>query len=173
MREVCLERKGQHIVRALRRLKRAKPDLSASPPIAINSSCHWKTPHTINMLQRSSRRLLPALSHRVGAIRAYSVPTDNPLPANDPSPKVPNTPISSTNALPTSSEGASDRALLEMPEEGEQHRAMQAPNREGVWSKSQKPRSEAMVGPRFEQTIMRDQVCFHAHTLIMTILGAS
>ncbi|KAK4455947.1 hypothetical protein QBC34DRAFT_388408 [Podospora aff. communis PSN243] len=28
----------------------------------------------------------------------------------------------------------------------------QAPNREGVWSRSQKPRSEAMTGPRFEQT---------------------
>ncbi|RMX79122.1 hypothetical protein D0867_16517 [Hortaea werneckii] len=34
---------------------------------------------------------------------------------------------------------------------------MQAPNRETVWSRSQKPRSEAMVGPRFEQTIMEDQ----------------
>ncbi|KAK0623201.1 hypothetical protein B0T14DRAFT_425273 [Immersiella caudata] len=28
----------------------------------------------------------------------------------------------------------------------------QAPNREGVWSRSQRPRSEAMTGPRFEQT---------------------
>jgi len=27
----------------------------------------------------------------------------------------------------------------------------QAPNRQGIWSKSQKPRSEAMSGPRFEQ----------------------
>ena len=28
----------------------------------------------------------------------------------------------------------------------------QAPNRVGVWSRSQKPRSKAMTGPRFEQT---------------------
>ncbi|KAK1981071.1 zinc-finger domain-containing protein [Colletotrichum cereale] len=28
----------------------------------------------------------------------------------------------------------------------------QAPNREMVWSRSQKPRAEAMTGPRFEQT---------------------
>ena len=28
----------------------------------------------------------------------------------------------------------------------------QAPNRLGIWSRSQKPRSQAMTGPRFEQT---------------------
>lgn len=28
----------------------------------------------------------------------------------------------------------------------------QAPNKVGVWSRSQKPRSKAMTGPRFEQT---------------------
>ncbi|KAH7329238.1 hypothetical protein B0I35DRAFT_419725 [Stachybotrys elegans] len=28
----------------------------------------------------------------------------------------------------------------------------QAPNRVGVWSRSQKPRAQAMTGPRFEQT---------------------
>jgi hypothetical protein len=35
---------------------------------------------------------------------------------------------------------------------------MQAPNREGVWSRSQQAREKAMVGPRFEQMIMYDQV---------------
>jgi hypothetical protein len=35
----------------------------------------------------------------------------------------------------------------------------QAPNREGVWSRSQKPRPEAMTGPRFEQTDYSMQVC--------------
>jgi NADH dehydrogenase (ubiquinone) Fe-S protein 6 len=35
---------------------------------------------------------------------------------------------------------------------------MQAPNRQGIWSRSQAPREKAMVGPRFEQTIMEDQV---------------
>jgi hypothetical protein len=28
----------------------------------------------------------------------------------------------------------------------------QAPNRVGIWSRSQKPRAQAMTGPRFEQT---------------------
>jgi hypothetical protein len=36
---------------------------------------------------------------------------------------------------------------------------MQSPNRKGIWSRSQQPRERAMVGPRFEQTIMADQVC--------------
>ncbi|KAI6246745.1 Lactobacillus shifted protein [Erysiphe necator] len=33
----------------------------------------------------------------------------------------------------------------------------QAPNRVGVWSKSQNPRSKAMSGPRFEQTLIEIQ----------------
>jgi len=53
-----------------------------------------------------------------------------------------------------------DKALQELPEEGEKRRVMQAPNRAEVWSRSQQPREKAMVGPRFEQTIMLDQVGF-------------
>jgi NADH dehydrogenase (ubiquinone) Fe-S protein 6 len=34
----------------------------------------------------------------------------------------------------------------------------QAPNRVGIWSKNQKPRSQAMTGPRFEQTDYNLQV---------------
>lgn len=51
-----------------------------------------------------------------------------------------------------------DKALQESPEKGEERRVMQAPNRKEVWSRSQQPREKAMVGPRFEQTIMQDQV---------------
>jgi NADH dehydrogenase (ubiquinone) Fe-S protein 6 len=36
----------------------------------------------------------------------------------------------------------------------------QAPNRAEVWSRSQKPRSTAMTGPRFEQTDLDAQVGF-------------
>lgn len=36
----------------------------------------------------------------------------------------------------------------------------QAPNRLGVWSRSQKPRSQAMTGPRFEQTDFDLQVTY-------------
>jgi hypothetical protein len=51
-----------------------------------------------------------------------------------------------------------DIPLQESVEEGEARRTMQAPNREGVWSRSQQAREKAMVGPRFEQMIMYDQV---------------
>ncbi|TKX26820.1 zinc finger domain-containing protein 2 [Elsinoe australis] len=83
--------------------------------------------------------------------------TDNPVPANDPNPRQPESPVSSTNAVPTSSEGSFDKVLQESVEEGEKMRVMQAPNRQATWSRSQQPREKAMVGPRFEQTIMEDQ----------------
>lgn len=51
-----------------------------------------------------------------------------------------------------------DAALQESPEDAEERRVMQAPNRATIWSRSQRSRSEAMVGPRFEQTIMEYQV---------------
>lgn len=51
-----------------------------------------------------------------------------------------------------------DLPLQEFAEDAEKLRVLQAPNRKDVWSKSQKPRSQAMTGPRFEQTIMEYQV---------------
>ncbi len=36
----------------------------------------------------------------------------------------------------------------------------QAPNRTGIWSRSQKPRAAAMSGPRFEQTDFDLQVSY-------------
>lgn len=110
------------------------------------------------MLQRSAHRLLPTLSRRAIATRSYSTQTDNPVPANNPNPQERRSPVSSTNALPTVSKGA-DKALVEDAAEAEEMRQMQAPNRAQTWSRSQQPRAKAMVGPRFEQTIMEDQVC--------------
>lgn len=52
-----------------------------------------------------------------------------------------------------------DKALVEDADEGEEKRIMQAPNRAERWSTHQKPREQAMVGPRFEQTIIDAQVC--------------
>lgn len=52
-----------------------------------------------------------------------------------------------------------DAPLQESVEVAEKFRSMQAPNREGKWSRSQNPREMAMSGPRFEQTIMKLQVC--------------
>lgn len=43
-------------------------------------------------------------------------------------------------------------------ERGTELREMQAPNRKGIWSRSQQSRELAMTGPRFEQTILEDQV---------------
>jgi NADH dehydrogenase (ubiquinone) Fe-S protein 6 len=66
--------------------------------------------------------------------------------------------VSGTNTLPVSSKGAEDKALQEDLDIAEKRRTMQAPNREKTWAKSQNPREAAMVGPRFEQTIMEYQV---------------
>jgi NADH dehydrogenase (ubiquinone) Fe-S protein 6 len=131
----------------------------------ILTTIHIRPRHHATMLQRSSRRLLPALRYNRTVSLSYSTTTDNPVPANNPNPEVSKTAfkVSSTNVLPSSSTGASDKPLVELPEEGEEKRVMQAPNRATTWSRSQQPRAKAMVGPRFEQTIMEDQVwqqCF-------------
>lgn len=104
------------------------------------------------------RRILFRVPRTIRA--AYSTTTDNPVPANNPNPGNSETKfsVSSTNAVPVSSTGSHDAALQEDPEKGEERRVMQAPNRSGIWSRSQQPRAKAMVGPRFEQTIMEDQV---------------
>ncbi|KAK4945080.1 hypothetical protein LTR28_008110 [Elasticomyces elasticus] len=106
-----------------------------------------------------ARRLLLSRSVplRPFSISAIRCSTDNPIPANDPNPKPANSPVSSTNELATSSEGSFDKVLQESVAEGEKMRVMQAPNRKSIWSRSQQPREKAMVGPRFEQTIMEDQ----------------
>jgi NADH dehydrogenase (ubiquinone) Fe-S protein 6 len=85
------------------------------------------------------------------------------VPANDPHPPAPKPNVSETNATPTSSEGAFDQTLQESVEKGEEFRVLQAPNRQapnrkGIWSRSQQLREVAMSGPRFEQTIFEDQV---------------
>ncbi|GAM83967.1 hypothetical protein ANO11243_019570 [Dothideomycetidae sp. 11243] len=109
-----------------------------------------------SITRQLARRCTPSLSRSIHASRPL-LRTDNPIPANDPNPRTPHSPVSQTNALPTSSEGSFDRTLRESPEQGEQMRVAQAPNRATTWARSQNPREKAMVGPRFEQTIMEDQ----------------
>ena len=72
--------------------------------------------------------------------------------------QVPN--VSKTNEIPMSMQGMKDGKIYELAEQAEERRTMQAPNRAGVWSRSQQPREVAMSGPRFEQTIMEMQVSF-------------
>ncbi|KUL92529.1 hypothetical protein ZTR_02330 [Talaromyces verruculosus] len=101
-------------------------------------------------------------SARVSSRASYSITTprwsDNAsIPANDPTPKKPVPNVSATNAVPVDSMGAFDAKLVEKPAEGEQNRQLQAPNRASTWAQSQRPREEAMTGPRFEQTIIELQ----------------
>ncbi|CAI7572017.1 hypothetical protein PCG10_006439 [Penicillium crustosum] len=110
------------------------------------------------------RRLVTFASVRPRfVVRAYSstVPrlNENPIQVNDPTPRKPAPNVSATNAVPTEEFGRqrNDGTLQEAPEVGERIRSMQAPNRATTWAASQQPREKAMVGPRFEQTIMETQ----------------
>lgn len=100
--------------------------------------------------------------------RAYSAPATsvNQVPANDPVKRDPKPNVSETNATALSSEGSFDKVLQESVAKGEELRTRQAPNYEGTWSTSQQPRAVAMQGPRFEQTIMEDQVRGIRHTRV-------
>lgn len=126
------------------------------PQLRSSSSRQQQPIATATMLP--SLRTRGSLLVRRAAIRTYSAGVDHP-PANDPKPASPVQNVSATNTMPTSPKGAKDAPLVETVEEAEKMRTMQAPNRTGIWSRSQKPREQAMVGPRFEQTIMADQVC--------------
>ena len=79
--------------------------------------------------------------------------------ANDPLPPKETPNVSLTDEVKTDAMGARDAPLQEMEGEGEKKRELQAPNRSGIWSRSQQPREVAMSGPRFEQTIMDTQAC--------------
>ena len=105
----------------------------------------------------ASRSALRLTAPRLRA--AYTSPAKTEVPANDGAARSAPPNVSATNATPTSSEGSFDSPLQESVEQGEKLRVQQAPNRQGIWSRSQSPREVAMSGPRFEQSIMEDQVC--------------
>lgn len=122
-------------------------------------------------------RLPFALSRPLpNSLRRYAAAATNP-PFNDPLPTttttatLPSSPpnISETNATPVSTLGMRDLPLQEDVAEGEARRQMQAPNRAGVWSRSQQEREVAMRGPRFEQTIMEFQVGVRALSLSLSL----
>lgn len=116
------------------------------------------------MLSTARSRAVWQISRRVqiSARRTYAFSANDQQEINDPnSPKkVPN--VSKSNELPMESH-VQDKPLQESVETAEKFRVMQAPNREGKWSRSQNPREKAMSGPRFEQTIMEMQVCQTPH----------
>ncbi|KAJ5089000.1 Zinc finger CHCC-type [Penicillium argentinense] len=108
-----------------------------------------------------TRRITALASVPRLAARTYSstVPrlSENRMAANDPNPPAVKPNVSATNAVPTDSMGRWDGSLQEDPMVAERIRTMQAPNRANTWAASQQPREQAMVGPRFEQTIMQTQ----------------
>lgn len=83
---------------------------------------------------------------------------ENREQANDPTPRKETANVSKTNETAVTAMGSKDGALQESAQEAEKQRQMQAPNRAGVWSRNQNPREVAMSGPRFEQTIIDEQV---------------
>ena len=111
-----------------------------------------------DMLSTTRARVPAALTKWRQPLLVRYNSADNPVPANDPNPKPANQTVSDTNAMATSSVGSMDKTLQESAAEGEAKRVMQAPNRKSIWSRSQQLREQAMVGPRFEQMIVEDQV---------------
>ncbi|KAF1981730.1 NADH-ubiquinone oxidoreductase [Aulographum hederae CBS 113979] len=102
-------------------------------------------------------RLLPRAPRVIAPLRAYSTQNVAHVPASNPNPKPAPPNVSASNTTPTTAMGNKDGTLQEGLVEAEEKRVAQAPNRPNVWSRSQQPREKAMVGPRFEQTIMEDQ----------------
>ncbi|KAK2735029.1 hypothetical protein FQN57_001371 [Myotisia sp. PD_48] len=113
------------------------------------------------LLTARSSRFVPRATYTSTIPRQRAQP-ENTIPTNDPNPPKPVSSISKTNATPTDPMGAQEAPLQETVAAAERNLAKQAPNRELTWAKSQKPRAEAMVGPRFEQTIMEAQPRPHA-----------
>lgn len=111
------------------------------------------------MLSTARSRAVWQLSRRAqaSARRSYAFSANDKQEINDPNaPKeVPN--VSKSNDLPIETPHR-DARIQESVQDAEKLRVQQAPNRIGVWSRSQNPRSQAMSGPRFEQTIMEVQV---------------
>ena len=106
-----------------------------------------------------SRSAVAATASRPLTRYVSTATTSNQVPANDPVKRDAKPNVSSTNEMATSSEGSFDKVLQESVEDAEEMRVTQAPNYKGIWSRSQNPRAVAMSGPRFEQTIIADQVC--------------
>lgn len=130
-----------------------------------NSPSQLSCPGLNQFSMMSCRRLTAMVSVRPRlAVRTYAATVarlsgENRMQANDPTPPTTKPNVSGTNTVPTDSVGVWDATLQEDPAAAEKLRSLQAPNRANTWAASQQPREKAMVGPRFEQTIMETQVC--------------
>lgn len=119
------------------RLTGRQPQLSSCFPIPSASPSQLTASRNNTMLFR--RAVLPAVRRPSTVfLRAVSnVPAATSTEASATTPAVP--------------EGS------EPIEVAERARHLQAPNRATTWSKSQRPKEQAMVGPRFEQTNISQQ----------------
>ncbi|KAF3920177.1 hypothetical protein AA313_de0204620 [Arthrobotrys entomopaga] len=92
------------------------------------------------MLRRLPRHLSTTPSRlflRASSTAASSTPNTPGVPLKDPS-------ASASSAVETAAKPTTQDLIA--------LQSQQAPNRRLTWAKSQMPRAEAMVGPRFEQT---------------------
>ena len=126
----------------------------------------------------STRSRIPSLAARITRSSSRTIASspkrsagENREQGNDPSPAKITPNVSKTNETAVSAFGAQDAALQESAAEGERQRQLQAPNRQGIWSRSQQPRERAMSGPRFEQTIIELQVSRAPSIRTQSLLG--
>jgi NADH dehydrogenase (ubiquinone) Fe-S protein 6 len=95
------------------------------------------------MLPRLAARTALRLPQRVGvAQRAFATSSPRLIEAKE---------AILNHKAETTPEAKSEEDSLGVTE-NEERGIQQAPNRRGIWSRSQKPRAKAMTGPRFEQT---------------------
>lgn len=145
-----IEAQTRKLDRIVNRRPRSPPAI-AQPVCTHAAQIFTMLPRTLRAIRvRSSAPLLRA---------TFASTATNSSQPNDPVRREVPQNVSETNATATSSEGSFDKVLQEDVATAEQLRTAQAPNYKGVWSRSQNPREKAMSGPRFEQSIMEDQVC--------------
>lgn len=110
----------------------------------------------------AARTPLPFLVRPLSASPFLSIQgpstSENRMQSNDPTPRNETPNVSATNETAVDAMGAQDNPLQESQADAERQRQLQAPNRSGIWSRNQQERSVAMVGPRFEQTVIETQV---------------
>jgi NADH dehydrogenase (ubiquinone) Fe-S protein 6 len=108
------------------------------------------------MLSSARSRTVFLLSSRARTAvkRSYASSANDKDKLSDPK-NAPN--VSKMNELPVETY-TGDQPLQEFVNKAKESITMQAPNRSTIWSRSQNPRSKAMSGPRFEQTITKHQV---------------
>lgn len=107
----------------------------------------------VSRLRGPAAVAVSSLPRRAAATRAAFFSTTarqlkEDVAAPSPPPAGTTSTTANTQTTPQTTEGPAPTAVA------------QAPNRAGIWSRSQRPRAEAMTGPRFEQTDFELQVRF-------------